>query len=139
MRTYLLALLIILGTRAVFAQSPNSSETIATVSAPASGAVLEWKATEQNVGEIPQGTPKQVVFEFTNTGTAPLIIANVRTSCGCTASDWKREPILPGQSSEIKATYNAAGIGNFSKTVTIMSNASTPSVVLKLQGTVVQK
>ena len=141
MKTYLLALLMILGVHAIFAQASNSdqSPTTATASATASVAAIEWTAVEQNVGEIPQGTPKKVVFQFTNTGTAPLILANVRTSCGCTASNWTKDAILPGESSEIEATYNAKNIGNFNKTITVTSNAATPTVVLKLSGTVVAK
>src|SRR5438045_1356661 len=59
-------------------------------------------------GEIPKGVPVSVEFSFINTGGEALIIKDVVTSCGCTASDYAREPILPGKSSKIKVTYNAA-------------------------------
>ena len=51
-----------------------------------------------NFGEIRQGKPVTTTFEFTNTGAAPLLISSVKTSCGCTASNWTKDAIQPGES-----------------------------------------
>jgi len=79
-------------------------------------------------------------FKFTNTGTVPLVLSNVRTSCGCTTPKWTREPVAPGKDGEIQVSYNPKNRpGSFNKTITISSNAATPSVVLRIKGTVAQR
>ncbi|MEM9325799.1 MAG: DUF1573 domain-containing protein [Bacteroidota bacterium] len=75
-------------------------------------------------GDIAQGDRVEHVFEFENAGNQPLILSNVLTTCGCTASEWPREPIAPGVSASIKVTFNSAGkMGVQNKVVTIVSNA----------------
>lgn len=79
-------------------------------------------------------------FKFTNTGAVPLILSNVRTSCGCTTPKWTREPVAPGKEGEIQVSYNPKNRpGSFNKTVTISSNAENASVVLRIKGTVAQR
>lgn len=102
-------------------------------------AVASWSATEITLGSIEQGKPVTQEFSFTNTGSVPLVISSVQTSCGCTASEWTKEPVLPNQKASIKVTYNAANVGTFSKTITVVSNAEAPSVQLTLKGEVVAK
>ena len=75
-------------------------------------------------------------FKFKNKGKEPLIISNSTGSCGCTVPTWPKEPIKPGESGVIKVHYATDRIGNFDKTVTVTSNAKTPSVVLKIKGVV---
>src|SRR6187551_1541541 len=87
-------------------------------------------------GEIPKGIPVSVEFSFTNTGDAALIIKDVATSCGCTASDYTQEPIMPGKSSTIKVAYNAANPGAFSKSITVNSNDREKAKVLLIKGVV---
>lgn len=98
---------------------------------------LVWKSETIDVGSIPQGTPKPIVFEFKNTGKTPVILTNVQGSCGCTATNYTKEPIAPGKSGTVTATYNAAAIGAFTKTVTVTSNAEATPKVLTIKGTVV--
>jgi hypothetical protein len=98
---------------------------------------IVWKAESIDVGEIPQGTPKAIVYEFKNTGKTAVIITNVQGSCGCTATDYTKEPILPGKSAKVTATYNAANKGAFTKTVTVTTNAETAPKILTLKGTVI--
>lgn len=84
--------------------------------------------------------PVDHVFNFTNTGNQPLVIHNVQASCGCTTPDWTKNPIPPGGKGFVKATYNPAGRpGQFNKTITVMSNASQPSMVLRIIGNVAPK
>ncbi len=89
------------------------------------------------MGEIPQNKPKEVDFEFKNTGKTAVIITNVKASCGCTATDYTKTPIQPGETAKVKATYNAAAKGAFSKTVTVTTNAEDAPKVLSFKGTVI--
>jgi len=101
------------------------------------GAEIEFKVEKHNFGEIEQNKPVTYEFEFTNTGNEPLILTNVKPSCGCTTPDWSKEPIMPGESSVIKATYNAARGGKFNKAITVTSNGNSPTKILFIKGFVV--
>lgn len=98
---------------------------------------IAWKAETIDVGQIPQGTPKAIVYEFKNTGKTAVVITNVQGSCGCTATDYTKEPILPGKTAKVTATYNAANKGAFTKTVTVTTSAETTPKILTLKGTVI--
>jgi hypothetical protein len=104
--------------------------SFATISA------ITWKSDAIDVGEIPQGKPKAIVFEFKNIGATDVIITNAQGSCGCTATDYTKTPIKSGKSGTITATYNAANVGAFTKTVTVTTNAETTPKVLTLKGVV---
>jgi hypothetical protein len=81
------------------------------------------------------------VFEFTNTGTAPLVITNAQSSCGCTVPSFSKEPIAPGESGKIEVKYNM-NPGPIRKTITIETNAINAEegrVVLKIKGEVIVK
>lgn len=75
-------------------------------------------------GDIQQGDKVEHTFEFENAGSEPLVLSNVLTTCGCTASDWPREPIIPGEMASLKVTFNSAGkMGVQNKIITVVSNA----------------
>ena len=103
----------------------------------AAASTIVWKAETIDVGQIPQGTPKAIVYEFKNTGKTSVVITSVQGSCGCTATDYTKEPVLPGKSAKITATYNAANKGGFTKTVTVITSAESTPKVLTLKGTVI--
>lgn len=84
--------------------------------------------------------PVTYSFEFTNTGSEPLIISDVKASCGCTTPEWPKEPIAPGAKHSIKAKFDPTGRpGNFTKTITVTSNADIPTKVLTISGEVMPK
>lgn len=87
-------------------------------------------------GNIPQNKPVTHDFTFTNTGKEPIVISNAQASCGCTVPKWPKEPILPGKTADIQVTYNAANAGGFNKSVTITSNAKTPTKMIYIKGNV---
>jgi len=87
-------------------------------------------------GTLNNGDVKVGVFTITNVGNKPLILDNVVSNCDCTVLDWSRAPIMPGKTAKIKATYTAKTSGLISKWVTVMSNAETDRVILKLRGKV---
>ncbi len=101
----------------------------------------EFKFNEEkhDFGKIPQGTPVTTVFEFTNIGTEPLILTEVRPTCGCTIADYTKTPVLPGDKGSIKITYNAAVAAPFNKTIVVTSNTVTPQKYLNIVGEVVAK
>ncbi len=77
-------------------------------------------ATETiNLGKIKQGVPTKAVFTVTNISNQALIIENANPTCGCTISDYTKEPIAAGKTGIINATYNAAGVGHFDKHLTV--------------------
>ncbi|GAB6278969.1 MAG TPA: DUF1573 domain-containing protein [Bacteroidales bacterium] len=78
-------------------------------------------------------------FRFTNTGKEPLVLSEVRSSCGCTVPRWPREPILPGKSDTIKVRYATNRLGVINKTITVMSNAVNNPVILRIKGNVIEK
>ena len=107
------------------------------ISETTAASTIVWKAETIDVGQIPQGTPKAIVYEFKNTGKTAVVITNVQGSCGCTATDYTKEPIQPGKSAKVTATYNAANKGAFTKTVTVTTSAETTPKILTLKGTVI--
>lgn len=98
-----------------------------------------WNLTVNDLGDIPQSIPKEAQFILTNTGKEPLIIQSAKASCGCTNTKFSQEPVLPGKSTTIAATYNAAAPGQFSKSITVITNASPNPVILSIKGNVVAK
>lgn len=72
-----------------------------------------------NLGKIKQGVPTKGVFTVTNVSNQPLIIEQANPTCGCTISDYTKEPIAAGKSGVINATYNAANLGHFDKHLTV--------------------
>jgi len=99
-------------------------------------AVASFEAQTFDFGKIKQGVPATHEFTFTNTGSVPLIITNVQASCGCTTPDWSRDPILPGGKGFIKATYSAASVGAFTKSVSVTANVEGGMVQLLIKGEV---
>ncbi len=103
---------------------------------------IAFQATKHDFGTIKQEDGDVTAhFEFTNTGNAPLLITNVRTSCGCTRPTWPSNPIEPGQKGTISATYRASTRPNFfQKTITVYSNdPEHATTTLTITGTVKPK
>ncbi len=90
-----------------------------------------------NLGKIKQNQPATATFEITNISTKPLLIEQANPSCGCTVADYTKEPIAPGEKGFIKATYNAAGEGEFTKSVTVKFAGIDETESLKISGEVI--
>lgn len=130
-------LALALGLMSFSAIAPVKSLVCETKTSAFDASTIVWKAETIDVGQIPQGTPKAIVYEFKNTGKTAVVITNVQGSCGCTATDYTKEPILPGKTAKVTATYNAANKGGFTKTVTVTTSAETAPKILTLKGTVI--
>ncbi len=102
---------------------------------------IVFKETTHDFGSFKESAGLQTTtFQFTNEGSVPLVLSNVRASCGCTTPKWTREPVAPKASGEIQVTYNPKNRpGTFNKTITVSSNAETPTVVLRISGSVEQR
>ncbi|MFB9055752.1 DUF1573 domain-containing protein [Mariniflexile ostreae] len=100
-------------------------------------AKIEFKSDTIDYGTIEKGSDGLRIFEFTNTGNAPLIISKVTSSCGCTIPKKPEDPILPGKTGQIEVKYDTNRVNPIRKTVTVISNAETPTVALKIKGLVV--
>lgn len=88
-------------------------------------------------GDIEQNTVNEKIFEFTNTGTEPLIISKAKGSCGCTVPDYPKEPINPGESGEIKVVFKPGKKkGNQNQTVTLTANTEPVNTVLRIKANV---
>lgn len=105
--------------------------------AVASAQTITFDKTTIDYGTVPVNADGNRVFNFKNTGDKPLILSNVQPGCGCTASEWPKEPILPGKSAQIKVHYNTANAAPFKKSIDVFSNdPANGRVVLYIQGTV---
>lgn len=99
---------------------------------------LKFKTTRYDFGDIFKGSKGTYVFKFKNNGKTPLLLSQPQSSCGCTVASWPKAPIMPGDSSEIRVTYNTSFEGPFNKTVVVSSNSKKP-VVLHIRGRVVAR
>lgn len=102
---------------------------------------MEFKKTEHNFGTIKEEIGAVTTqFEFTNTGTSPLIIRRVLASCGCTTPEYNRKPVLPGKKGTISAKYSTvARPGTFSKTIRVYTNVPDTVYTLRIKGKVTPK
>lgn len=96
-----------------------------------------FDSSELDYGEIAKGADGHGTFTFKNTGDKPLIIKNVKPSCGCTVAEYPKEPVMPGNSAEIKVGYNTNIVGPFSRTIEVYSNSENGArKILRVKGNV---
>lgn len=113
----------------------SAQETV-TPAAPASKAVMTLESDVVDYGTIDQGSEPLRVAKFKNTGTEPLIISGAKGSCGCTVPNWPKEPIMPGETSQIEIRYDTKRVGAINKTVTVTSNDASGNKVIRVIGTI---
>jgi hypothetical protein len=117
--------------------APAATTSEQQPAAPASLAEIKFDTEYHDFGTVPYGGNGTHEFKFTNTGKEPLIISDAQGSCGCTVPTYpKNVPIKPGETQVIKVTYDTKRPGNFTKTVTVNSNAKTAQKVLTIKGVV---
>ena len=95
---------------------------------------FKFDAETIDYGKIDKGADGARTFTFTNIGDQPLIIKDIKSSCGCTIPENPKKPILPNEKGTIKVSYNTNIIGGFSKSITILSNVKKERTVLKIKG-----
>ncbi len=95
--------------------------------------VIEFDKTEHDFGEIEAKTAVETVFNYKNTGDAPLVITDIKSSCGCTVpQDWSREPLAPGESGKFTVKFNGSGSNKITKTITVTANTEKGSEIVKI-------
>ncbi|GGK17197.1 hypothetical protein GCM10007962_09280 [Yeosuana aromativorans] len=95
--------------------------------------ILQFEETEHDFGEIEARKPVETVFNYKNVGDAPLVITDIKSSCGCTVpKDWSREPLAPGESGKFTVRYNGSGANKITKTITVTANTEKGKEVVKI-------
>tara|TARA_B110000858_G_scaffold124545_1_gene142005 strand:- start:1070 stop:1453 length:384 start_codon:yes stop_codon:yes gene_type:complete len=126
MKYFILLAIIALSPTCILAQEANSQ--------------IKFQTESIDYGSIEKGNTGLRVFMFENNGDAPLIITNVKSSCGCTIPKKPEAPIAPGEKGEIQVNYDTNRLGVFRKTITVSTNdANSPIIALKIGGTVLAK
>ncbi len=95
--------------------------------------VMTFEETEFDFGTIEQNTAQEHIFVFTNTGNAPLIVTDAKSSCGCTVPNPPKDAIAPGEKGELKVKYNGAGQNLVTKTITVTANTQKGQELLKIK------
>lgn len=103
----------------------------------ASAQTITFDKTTFDYGNVKPSSDGVRFFTVTNTGDKPLVLSNVKASCGCTTPEFSTDPIMPGKSAKIKVGYNTAINGGFNKMIEVFSNdpANSRSVIY-IKGTV---
>lgn len=97
--------------------------------------VVEWLTpTTHHFGDLPQGKPALHSFVFRNKGPEPFVIDNVRTTCGCTATEWPAAAVAPDSSAAIDIEYSARQRGYFHKKIKVYFQGQRQAEVLAIEG-----
>ena len=84
---------------------------------------INFDKTLHDFGEIQNGTAVETVFSYTNSGRSPLVVTDIKSTCGCTVPQgWSKEPLMPGESSQFSVKFNGKGANKVSKTITLTTN-----------------
>ena len=119
------------------APAPVAIGAPAPVQTPQTPSQLKWEKETHEFGTIEQGKPVSYEFTFTNTTNKDITLTNVKASCGCTATNYTKTAVKPGEKGIVTATYNAAAGGAFHKTVTVMtSEENSAPKIITIKGTV---
>ncbi len=109
----------------------------ATEEVAANLAAIEFEETVHDFGNIKEGEKVEHIFKFKNTGETPLILTGVQPSCGCTASDYTKEPVAPGAEGTISLTFDSKGKpGTVNKTATVKANIEGGQTIISFKGNV---
>lgn len=109
-----------------------------TADGPKNGPIITFLEKSHDFGDIQQGEKVEYVFKFKNTGTQPLVISDVMTTCACTAKQWSKDPVLPGKTGEITVSFDSAGkMGMQNKVITIISNATNSREMVSIRVNVI--
>jgi len=96
--------------------------------------VITFDKNEHDFGEIEAKAAVETTFSYTNTGNAPLVITDIKSTCGCTVpKDWSKEPLAAGESGQFTVKYNGSGKNAVSKTITVTANTETGKETVKIK------
>lgn len=96
---------------------------------------IEWLTPEtHDFGDLIKGKRVYHTFKFKNTGETPIVISNVRPSCGCTAPDWDTSPVLPDSTSSINIEFDARDEGYFNKMIKVFFHGQRKGFKIYVEG-----
>ncbi|NUM31516.1 MAG: DUF1573 domain-containing protein [Bacteroidetes bacterium] len=99
--------------------------------------IASFDKKQIDFGTVTEGTLCKYSFKFKNTGNKPLIIYDVKVTCGCTAPRWV-SPIAPGDTSSIYVEFNTSfKQGYVAKGINLIVNANDPEVNLVVLANIV--
>ncbi len=99
-------------------------------------AAVSFEEVEHDFGTIKNGTPVETIFKYTNTGSSPLVVSNIQSTCGCTVpSDWTKQ-VAPGETGEMKVKFDGKGNGVVVKSITMTTNTEKGSETVRIKATV---
>lgn len=111
-----------------------------TVFGQGNTAKITFEETIFSFGDVEEGTKIKHSFSYTNTGKSPLIISDIRTTCGCTVTAWDKKPLKIGQSEQIEVTFDTNNkVGRQHKVLVILTNAKKALIYLEMQGNILPK
>ncbi len=125
-----------LAVMASFAVAEVKAQATSLEAEKTEGPSIKFDNTTYDYGQIEQGANGDCEFTFSNVGTEPLLLSDVRASCGCTTPSWTREPIMPGKTGTIKVHYDTNRLGGINKAITVTTNGNPERVVLRIAGNV---
>ncbi|CAM1339757.1 DUF1573 domain-containing protein [Tenacibaculum aestuarii] len=101
---------------------------------------ISFDKEEFDFGTVKEGEVVETTFVVTNTGKSDLVITHAQASCGCTVPEWTKDPIAPGETGDIKVSFNTSGRTNKqSKSVTLTTNTEKGREIIKISGMVTPK
>ena len=99
--------------------------------------VIKFDKTEHDFGIIQDGTPVETVFSYTNVGESPLVVVDIKTTCGCTVpQNWDRTPLAAGESSKFTVKFNGKGSGMVTKSLTVVANTAKGNEVVRIKANI---
>jgi len=114
-----------------FATAQNTTDK----KAPEQNTSLTFEQLTVDYGDIERGSDPYRTFVFTNTSDSPVAIKNAKGSCGCTVPEYPKEPIMPGEKSEIKVRYDTQRMGPIARTITL-TTTNDEKITLSIKGRV---
>ncbi|HXJ98361.1 MAG TPA: DUF1573 domain-containing protein [Gelidibacter sp.] len=117
-------------------KSENVAEAAERDANAGSFAVISFEEVEHDFGALKNGTPVETVFKYTNTGTSPLVVSNIQSTCGCTVpSDWTKQ-VAPGETGEMTVKFDGRGNGVVTKSITLTTNTENGSETVRIKATI---
>jgi len=119
-------------------EAMTSDRTGTTESVNVNGPKAVWDTTIHDLGDLSFKSKKKVEYLLTNEGNQPLFITYAQSSCGCAHLEYDQAPVLPGKSTKLTVTYHGTELGDFMKTISVVTNADADRTILQIKGKVVE-
>ncbi|RZJ60681.1 MAG: DUF1573 domain-containing protein [Flavobacterium sp.] len=99
--------------------------------------VAVFESLDHDFGTIKAGDKVEHIYKFKNEGTGDLVVSEVKPSCGCTVPDYTKTPVKPGETGEIKVTFDSSGkSGAQQKTVAVTLNTEKGAETLNFKANI---